>query len=153
MASKVAVLRTTPETILDDIVKVMETSDAARFLTAERELLLKLNLSWTKYFPACSSQPWQLDGILKYLLGHGYAKEQLLPIENKTVVTNPHKGARNNLWMPILDGHGIPFTALPEVEWIVYEFRSELLRLNQIFPEGIKIPKMFVGRDILVAPM
>jgi len=24
--------------------------------------LLKLNLSWTKYFPACSSQPWQVEG-------------------------------------------------------------------------------------------
>ena len=27
----------------------------------------KLNLSWTKYFPACSTQPWQLEGALNTL--------------------------------------------------------------------------------------
>ncbi|MBN1164002.1 MAG: DUF362 domain-containing protein [Candidatus Krumholzibacteriota bacterium] len=130
----------------------MELADAGRFLTAERELLLKLNLSWTKYFPACSSQPWQLDGVVSDLLGRGYGKEQLLPIENKTVVTNPHKGARNNLWMPILERNGLDFIALPEVEWEVYRFQSDLLKLNEIFPEGIEIPKIFVGRDILHLP-
>ncbi|MCK4235764.1 MAG: DUF362 domain-containing protein [Candidatus Krumholzibacteria bacterium] len=130
----------------------MEMAEAKTRLTAERELLLKLNLSWTKYFPSCSSQPWQLEGVVRDLIGRGYAKEQLLPIENKTVVTNPRKGARNNLWMPVLGRYGLPFISLPEVEWIVYEFRSELLRLNENFPEGIEIPKMFIGKDILHLP-
>ncbi|UCF07063.1 MAG: DUF362 domain-containing protein [bacterium] len=130
----------------------MEMAGARTYCTAERDLLLKLNLSWTKYFPACSSQPWQLEGVVRYLLDHGYGKEQIMPLENKTVVTNPHKGARNNLWMPILDKYGLPFIALPDVEWTVYEFRSDLLRLNQIFPEGIRIPKIFIGKDILHLP-
>ena len=29
-------------------------------LSQDVDTLLKLNLSWTKYFPACSSQPWQV---------------------------------------------------------------------------------------------
>ena len=33
-------------------------------LSRDRDTLLKLNLSWTKYFPSCSSQPWQVDGVL-----------------------------------------------------------------------------------------
>jgi hypothetical protein len=39
----------------------------ARYDRAPRDedLILKVNLSWTKYFPACSSQPWQVDGILR----------------------------------------------------------------------------------------
>ena len=152
MASKVAVIRTSPERILEDIHRSMEMAGAGEVLTAERELLLKLNLSWTKYFPACSSQPWQLEGVVKDLLSRGYRTDQIIPIENKTVVTNPRKGARNNLWMPILERYGLPFVPLPEVEWVVYEFRSDLLRLNEIFPEGIEIPKMFIGRDILHLP-
>ena len=32
-------------------------------LARDRDTLLKLNLSWTKYFPSCSSQPWQVDGV------------------------------------------------------------------------------------------
>lgn len=152
MGSKVAVVRASPETVLDDIHGAMEMAEAGRFLKAERELLLKLNLSWTKYFPACSSQPWQLDGVISDLLGRGYKREQLLPVENKTVVTNPRKGAGNNLWMPVLTRYGLPFIPLPEVEWIVYEFRSDLLRLNEIFPEGIEIPRMFIGKDIFHLP-
>jgi uncharacterized protein (DUF362 family) len=152
LASSVAVVRTSPERILDDIHLAMENAGAGKVLTAERDLLLKLNLSWTKYFPACSSQPWQLEGVVRDLLSRGYRPEQLVPIENKTVVTNPRRGARNNLWMPILDRYGLPFTPLPEVEWTVYEFRSDLLKLNEIFPEGIEIPKMFIGRDVLHLP-
>ena len=152
MPSKVALLRTTPDSVLDDIHHAMDGADADDYLKKERELLIKLNLSWTKYFPACSSQPWQLEGVVKDLLGRGYTAETLLPIENKTVVTEPRKGAENNLWMPVLERYGLSFTPLTEVEWTTYEFRSELLRLNEIFPEGIEIPKCFIGKDIIHLP-
>jgi uncharacterized protein (DUF362 family) len=152
LASKVAVLRTGPETVVNDYHRVMEMAGAGSHLTAERDLLLKLNLSWTKYFPSCSSQPWQVEGVVKDLLARGYTGKSLLPIENKTVVTNPRKGAENNLWMPVLRRYGLSFTPLPEVEWTVHEFRSELLKLNEIFPEGIEIPKIYIGRDIIHLP-
>ena len=95
MSSLVSVLFTTPETVLEDYRRLMELASWQRHLAGERELLLKLNLSWTKYFPACSSQPWQLEGTLKTLLDGGYTPETVIPIENKTVVTNPVKGAMN----------------------------------------------------------
>jgi uncharacterized protein (DUF362 family) len=152
VAPKVAVVRTTPETVLDGINRAMDLAEAPMHLRGERELLLKLNLSWTKYFPACSSQPWQLDGVARYLLAHGYRKEQILPIENKTVVTNPRKGAANNLWLPVLEKYGLTLIPLPEVEWKVHAFREPLLRLHTIFPEGIEIPALFEGRDILHLP-
>ena len=70
-------------------------------------------------------------------------------MENKTVVTDPHKGAVNNRWIPVLESFQLPFIALPEVPWKVYEFKSPLLRLNEIFPDGIEIPEMYVGKQIL----
>ena len=152
MASKVAVLFTSPETVLDDYRKVMEMASWTESLGGERELLLKLNLSWTKYFPSCSSQPWQVKGVLKTLLEGGYTPDTVIPVENKTVVTNPRKGAKNNLWMPVLEDYNCRFQPLPEIEWIVYRFESDLLKLNQIFPEGIEIPSIYPGRDILHLP-
>jgi uncharacterized protein (DUF362 family) len=152
MASKVAVLFTSPDAVLDDYRKLMELAAWRESLTGERELLLKLNLSWTKYFPACSSQPWQLEGVLKTLLDGGYTPDTVAPIENKTVVTNPVKGAANNLWMPVLNRYGCRFQPLTEVEWTVYRFQSDLLKLNEIFPEGIEIPAIYPGRDILHLP-
>lgn len=152
MASVVSVIFTKPETVVEDYRRVMELAGWQNHLGAERELLLKLNLSWTKYFPACSSQPWQLEGVLKTLLDGGYTTETIIPVENKTVVTNPIKGARNNLWMPVLNEYGCRFQPLTEVEWTVYKFESDLLKLNQIFPEGIEIPAIYPGRDILHLP-
>jgi uncharacterized protein (DUF362 family) len=152
MASTVAVIRTRPESVLDDIGRTMELAGARRFLAGERDLLIKLNLSWTKYYPACSSEPWQLEGVLRYLLATGYDRRRLIPIENKTVVTDPRKGAVNNLWLPVLERYGLDFVPLPEVRWKVHDFREPLLRLHEIFPRGIEIPEMYEGKDILHLP-
>ena len=49
----------------------------------------------------------------------------------------------------MLERHGVPFIPLPDVEWTVYQFQSPLLKLNAIFPEGIEIPKMYVGKNVV----
>ena len=150
--ARVAVVRTTPASVLDDYARVMDLAGYRDTLSRDRETLVKLNLSWTKYFPSCSSQPWQVDGVLRKMLADGFSRERLRPIENKTVVTNPRKGCRNNRWEPVLQRHGVTFTPLPEVEWQVYRFKSPLLKLNDIFPEGIQIPAIYPGRQILHLP-
>ena len=150
--ARVAVIRTSPRSVLDDYGRLMDLADCRTVLSPERDTLIKLNLSWTKYFPACSSQPWQVDGVLGGLLARGFSRDRIIPIENKTVVTNPREGCRNNRWEPVLQRHGLTFTPLPEVEWIVYPFTSPLLKLNAIFPEGIQIPAMYPGRQIVHLP-
>lgn len=150
--AKVVILKTKPESILEDYQKLMHLADYENYLAKDITTLIKLNLSWTKYFPSCSSQPWQLDGVLKTLLQDGFKQDRIIAVENKTVVTDPNKGARNNKWAPILEKSGIEYVPLPDTEWIKYEFKDKLLKLDQIFPEGIEIPKMFVGKNILHLP-
>ena len=150
--SVVAVVKTSPEAVLEDYGKVMRLAGYQATVPPEGETLLKLNLSWTQYFPACSTEPWQLEGVVRTLLCDGYSREKLFPVENKTVVTNPRKGCKNNLWEPILDRYGLEFQPLPEVEWTVHKFQSPLLKLNHIFPDGIESPKMYVGKSIIHFP-
>jgi uncharacterized protein (DUF362 family) len=150
--ARVAVLKTSPGTVLHDYARLMHLAGSRQALDRSATTLLKLNLSWTKYYPACSTQPWQLEGVVAALLEDGFDRARLVPIENKTVVTDPWKGAANNRWLPVLDRYGLKFTALPEVEWKVHRFKSKLLRLDRIFPEGIEIPAMYPGRDILHLP-
>jgi uncharacterized protein (DUF362 family) len=152
MSSKVVVLKTTPQTVIQDYSRLMHLAEYQKLISKEQDTVLKLNLSWTLYYPACSSQPWQLEGVVKTLLEDGFQRERLFPLENKTVVTNPAEGAKNNLWEPILRHYGLTFTALPQVEWIKYEFKSRLLKLDQIFPDGLEIPKLYIGKQIIHLP-
>lgn len=150
--SKVVVLKTSPSTVLEDFRKLMQLAEYEQFIAKDIDTLVKINLSWSKYFPSCSSQPWQLEGVLKTLLDDGFSKEKIFPVENKTVVTNPLKGAKNNKWSPIFEKYQLPFYPLPEVEWVKYEFKEKLLKLDQVFPDGIEIPKMFIGKSVIHLP-
>ncbi len=150
--SKVAVITTDINNILDDYRKLLELIDYRSILNFNIDTLIKLNLSWTKYFPACSSQPWQLEGVVKTLTEDAFPRNKLFPVENKTVVTDPVKGAQNNLWMPVLKKYGLGFTPLTQVEWIKYRFKEKLLKLDQIFHDGIEIPKMYIGKQVIHLP-
>ena len=152
MTSQVAVLRTRPETVVEDYGRLMRLVKYDQALPRDQDLIVKLNLSWTKYFPACSSQPWQVDGVLTTLLADGYDRARIFPVENKTVVTDPVAGCRNNKWDGVLRRHGLPFIPLTDVEWTVYPFKAPLLKLNAIFPDGIEIPKLYIGKSICQLP-
>ena len=150
--SVVAVLKTSVESIFEDYKKLLHLLDYQKYISREKDTLIKLNLSWTKYFPACSSAPWQLEGLIKTLVEDGFDTNKLFPVENKTVVTDPIKGAQNNRWLPVLEKYGLKFNSLPNAEWIKYEFEEKLLRLPQLFPEGIEIPKIFIGKQVIHLP-
>lgn len=148
----VAVVKTRPERIIEDYGRLMELARYRDTLDPTRDTLLKLNLSWSKYFPACSTQPWQFEGVSRKLLADGFERDRLLPVENKTVVTDPVEGCRANRWEPVLERYGLTFTPLTDVEWRVYPFKSPLLKLNELFPEGIEIPAIYPGRQIVHLP-
>ena len=150
--SKVAVLKTSPGDGSRRLREVMRLAGYREVLSPDRDLILKLNLSWTKYFPACSSQPWQVEGVVRTLLEDGFPRDRLFPGREQDGRHQSVEGAQNNLWMPVLKQYGLAFTPLPEVEWMVYQFKSRCSSSNQIFPEGIQIPKMYIGKQIIHLP-
>src|SRR4030095_16714591 len=90
--ARVAVVRTRPETVIADYARVMDLAGYRNTLSRDRDTLIKLNLSWTKYFPSCSSQPWQVDGVIRKMLTDGFSRGRVIPIQNKTVGTTPPGG-------------------------------------------------------------
>jgi uncharacterized protein (DUF362 family) len=150
--SKVAVLKTSPETVIEDYERLMKLAEFERHLPAGRETILKINISWHYYFPGCSTTPWQLDGVTRALKDAGYDK--LIPAQNRTVVVDPKLGAKNNHLESVIEKHGLEFVYLyePGVNWITYEPRSEMLVLDKVFPDGILIPDIMVGRNAVHLP-
>lgn len=66
--SKVAVLKTAPETVLDDYGRLMRMADYEKCLPKDKDTALKINISRGVFYPACSTTPWQLDGVIKTML-------------------------------------------------------------------------------------
>lgn len=148
--SKVAVLKTSPRTVIPDYSRLMRSVGYQEVLKKDCRTVIKLNLSWTLFYPACSSPPWQLEGVLKTLIEDGY--DDVVAIENKTVVTKPTKGAINNKWIPVLERYGKKFTSLTDVEWITYRPREPLLVLDSKVFDSVLIPKMLVGTNVIHLP-
>lgn len=150
MKSIVGVLKTTPSGVLNDYSKLMDIVSYKRYLPKSKETILKLNLSWSKYFPACSTEPWQLEGIIRKMKEDNYTN--LIPVENRTVVTDVWKGAIGNKWLPILEKYKLKYQPLTDVEWVNYKPKHEMLALDKIFTDGHKIPKIFIGANVLHMP-
>jgi uncharacterized protein (DUF362 family) len=147
---KVAVVKTNPSNVLEDYKRVMNLADYQKFLSKKNETILKLNLSWSLYYPACSTQPWQLEGVLRTMLEDGY--ENLHAVENETVVTDVWKGAKGNKWLDVLKRYKQKYEPLTDKKWVHYEPKAEMLALDDIFPEGNKIPECFIGKNVVQFP-
>ncbi len=147
--SVVSILKTSPETIIEDYNQAMNFANFKNALSKNHPTTLKLNLSWTLYYPACSTPPWQLEGVLNTLRENEY--QDVVAVENQTVVTHPWKGAYLNKWLPLLKEHEVEFKPLTNVEWTAYQPKSEMLAMNEIFGE-IFIPEMFKDTGVIHFP-
>ena len=150
--SKVAVVATRPETVLDDIGRAMRLAGYQETLSPSLATILKINLSWQVYYPACSTTPWQLEGVIKALRDDGYG--DLVPLQNGTVVVDSHEGERRNRHLGVLRRYGLTSVHQgdPGITWRRYEPKSKMLVLDQIFPDGILIPELLIGKNIIHLP-
>ena len=149
---KVAVVYTSPETVIDDIGRAMRLAGYESFLPKDVSTLLKINISWQHYYPACSTSPWQLDGVIHALKQDGYSG--LIPTHNGTVVVDPVEGAQKNKHEAVERKHGLDsvFLDFPPVKWVDYTPKAKMIALDDIYPEGFQIPEMFFGKNIVHLP-
>ncbi len=152
--SKVAVLRTTPETVVEDYGRLMRLADCDKHLGKEHSTALKINISWHYWYPACSTTPWQLEGVIKALLDGGYDRKKLFGAHNRTVVVSAYKGELANKHKPVLEKYDIENVHLyePQEEWVRYRPKGEILALNDYYPEGLYIPKRLMGCNVIQLP-
>lgn len=152
MKSTVAVIKTNPKTVITDIERAMKLANAERYLKKNASTILKVNITWHFYFPACSTTPWQLDGVVSALKRFGY--HDFIPAQNRTVVINPKLGAANNHLNSVIKKHKLNFVYLyePTTEWISYKPKSKMLVLDKVYREGIQIPKLFIGKNAVHLP-
>lgn len=151
---RVAILRTSPKTVLEDYGRLMRLLQYQENLPKEKGTILKINVSWQIWYPGCSTPPWQLEGVIKTLLDDGYPRESLIAAQNRTVVVSAYQAEINNRHKVVVERYGIENLHIyePQVEWVVYEPKEPFLVLHHIYPHGVKIPKTFIGKNIIQLP-
>ena len=118
---RVAVVKTSPATVLEDISKLMKLANYQGSLDKNITTGLKINISWQTWYPACSSTPWQIEGVVQTLKQDGY--NDIVGIHNDTVVVDTSVGEVNNKHRFVTDKHGIPCIYLYDerFEWFEYQ--------------------------------
>jgi uncharacterized protein (DUF362 family) len=156
--SKVAILRTTPATILADYHELMNLAGYQDVIARDADTALKINISWHFFYPAASTTPWQLEGVVRAMKKDGYQPDLMHGCHNRTVVIDAHLGERENKQIDVIRAHGLRNVHLYEgEEWIdvreaVGDLADKFLVLNDVYPRGFSIPKRFIGENIIHLP-
>ncbi len=158
MRAKVAVLRTSPKTVLEDYHRLMNLAEYQDTIARDVDTALKINISWHFFFPGCSTTPWQLEGVIRAMKQDGYNPDLIHGCHNRTVVIDAHLGERENKHIDVIQAHGLRNVHLYENEpWIdireaVGDLVDKFICLNEVYPEGFHIPERFIGENIIHLP-
>ena len=156
--SLVAILRTSPATVIEDYDRLLNLGRYRDVIDRAADTALKVNVSWHFFYPASSTTPWQLDGVIRALLRDGYSRDLVHACHNRTVVIDAHLGERENKHIDVVRAHGLRNVHLYEgEEWIdvrdaVGDLTEKFLCLNEVYPEGFAIPKRFIGENVIHLP-
>ena len=156
--AKVALLRTSPATVLADYHKLLNLADYQQVIARDADTALKVNISWHFFFPGSSTTPWQLEGVIRAMKADGYDPGLIHACHNRTVVIDAHFGERENKQINVVEAHGLRNIHLYEGEpWInirdaVGDLTRKFLCLNEVYPDGFMIPRRFLGENIIHLP-
>ncbi len=153
MKSRVAAIRTKPETVLSDIERLMELAEFRSVLDPSARTILKDNISWHLFFPGANTTPWQLEGTISTLQNAGY--DDIIAVHNNTVVTDTEKGERLNRLQPVFERYNIPQLynfKKSEITWETYKPRGKTPALKHVYGDDIRIPSEFIGTNIIHLP-
>ena len=150
---KVAVLFTQPETVIQDYRRLFDLAGGADALQSNAPTILKDNITWHFPMPGANTTPWQLEGTILALRQAGF--NDLVCVQNQTVVTNAFKGEDLNGYVPIFRRYDLPVRynfRKEDMSWVSYRPEARMLALDHIYPEGIRIPDYFIGKNIVHLP-
>ena len=158
MQSRVAVLKTRPDTVLRDYHRLMNLAGYQDVLDRKLDTALKVNISWHFFYPGSSTTPWQMEGVIRAMAKDGYRKDLIHACHNRTVVIDARLGERENKQVHVVNAHGLRNIHLYEgEEWVhirdaVGDLADGFMCLNQVYPDGFHIPRRLIGENIVHLP-
>ncbi|MHB1361104.1 MAG: DUF362 domain-containing protein [Thermoleophilia bacterium] len=155
MKARVTVIKTGPETAVEDYGRLMRAAGYLDHMDRSKKTCLGINLSSDVWFPAASTTPWQLEGVIKALLDDGIDEESLILALGRSPEVDGHAGAAYNGFTTVAGRYGLELTHLhePPADWVRYEPRAEMLVLDRLFQEqGIFLPGNIFDTNVIHLP-
>ncbi|MFH1810514.1 MAG: DUF362 domain-containing protein [Pseudomonadota bacterium] len=153
-ASVVAVLRTTPNTVVEDYARLLDLAGCGAALDEQRGAFVKVCHSHNDFFPSAGTPPWQLDGVLGWLGQRGLRRDQIVVGENRTVSTELSRVKKSHRWAQVVARHGVRFLDLDTAVWDDLEGASDGLVADWTPFGGPAMPREARGKTLVhLAPM
>lgn len=151
--SKVAIVRTGAQSVLDDTVRSFELAAGPSALASNVTTILKDNISWHYPFPSANTTPWQLEATILALRKHGFGS--LCCVQNKTEVTRAEMGEALNLYTKVLAAHQVEVRfnfRESDMRWVPFRPKTRMLILDRIYGDELRIPDYFIGKNVVHLP-
>lgn len=155
MKASVAVIKTSPASVINDYGRLMRMARYADFLPKENRTYVKVNLSWREWFPSASTEPWQLEGVLAALKEDGYDAGSLAIAESRSTGINARAAEAYNGLETAALRQKTDFVRLDDskIQWVPFTPKSGLPAIWRNFgDEGIMVPEIFLGNNVVHLP-
>lgn len=151
--SKVVYLKTSPETVREDIGRLMRLVSYTDSIGAERDTILGIDLSWHHFYPGTSSTPWQIDGVIGALLADGFDSRRILPFINADATVRVRFGEILNRHRMAVERHGLSLLH-PGAETVAVSVSvdSDHAKHTVNNLNGVHIPSAINNSNIVLLP-
>ena len=137
----------------DDYSRLIELVSYRDVIDSARPTVLGIDLSWHHCFPASSTAPWQLDAVLQALTAGGIPQETITAFTSETDGISTKFGGILNRHGIVLERHGVrAFVDVDSDAWTIVKPEIACARLNNSFPDGIRIPRILAESNLVLLP-
>jgi len=149
---KIAAIKTRPEMVLGDTGRALHAIEYELALPKDHDTILVITAPVATWCPGGATTPWQLEGVVRRLKADGYTRLHVLC--HQPLVGSVLQAEEANKLRYVIDKYRLPHLDLhdPEVEWVTYTPSHPLKVAHELFPDGIKVPRFLLERNIIHLP-
>lgn len=140
----VAVVRTSPQTVFDDVQHAMELANWQQFITPGTDVALKPNLGWDKLVPGAVSAPWVVEGVIQTI--HEYVGHIYL-VESDQVVVDVENALRKTRLDRVCECYGVTWVNMSRGDFV------HLPDKNRLVLQDIYLPEILTRTEVITLPL
>ena len=152
-SSRVGVVRTSPETVLQDIELLCRSAGLDSALSRGVATILNDDMTSGHPIPAASTTPWQLEGAVQTLKRAGF--ENLSVVQHRPLASRASKASGVSPCAVLWEKYDLPVLYTfkrRDVKWVEYRPKARMHALHRVFRSGILLPDYFFDKNVVHLP-